>query len=321
MNYNAVFTSGKKDLYIKESNINEEKEKFIKMLNSGVCGTDKHVIKGDITDAKLPRTLGHENVGELDGERFVWPAIIPCGKCDECKAGRPNRCIKNQVFGLTADDVRVGGWSEFTPLPEGTVLYKVPDEITNENAVLIETIASTKPLHGIQLKGKSVLVVGSGAIGLVGAVHAKLMGAEYITMVGHKQQIALLGKLVDKNYEKMTDPDTIGERFDVVYDAGGDPESCAYSIEMVKPFGTIIESLCMPHSFDIDLNPVMEKEAKIITQFGYIPDDFIWAIELIRQGQGHFSEVISHRFRLDEANKLLGTILNEKYGKIIISAP
>lgn len=320
MKYNAVFTSGKKDLYIKESNINKTKEKFIKMLNSGVCGTDKHVIKGDIIDAKLPRTLGHENVGELNGERFVWPAIIPCGKCDECRTGRPNRCIKNQVFGLTADDVRVGGWSEFTPLPEGTVLYKVPDEIANENAVLIETIASTKSLHNIGLKGKSVLVVGSGAIGLVGAIHAKLMGAEYIAMVGHRQQIALLGKIVDKNYEKNVDSDMIGEKFDIVYDAGGNPDSCAYSIKMVKPFGTVIESLCMPHRFEIDLNPVMEKEVKIITQFGYTPGDFIWAIKLIREDQGYFSKVISHRFRLDETNKLLDTILNEMYGKIIISA-
>jgi threonine dehydrogenase-like Zn-dependent dehydrogenase len=319
MEYNALFTSGKKDLYMKELTIDETRQKFIRMLRSGVCGTDKHVIKGDLTDVKLPRVLGHENVGEINGERFVWPAIVPCGKCEECKSGRPNRCVKNQVFGLTIEDTRVGGWSEFTPLPEGTLLYKVPDEITDENAVLIETIASTKPLHNIDLKGKSVLIVGSGAIGLVGAIHAKLMGADYLAIVGHSEQTRLLGKLIDKKYEKGTTRETIGEQFDVVYDAGGDPESCAYSVEMVKPFGTVVESLCMPHRFDINLNPVIEKEAKIVTQFGYVPEDFIWAIELMRQSQESFSKVISHRFMLNEADKILDTILNKRYGKIIIS--
>jgi threonine dehydrogenase-like Zn-dependent dehydrogenase len=314
--YKALFTSGNRDLELKTVEIPNDKQ-FAKMLRSGICGTDKHVIKGEIKDVILPRVLGHENVGEIDGVRYVWPAIIPCNNCENCKAGRQNLCVENQVFGLTVRNPLAGGWAEYIPLPEGTVLYKVPDSVSDEAAVLIETIASTKPIHFIGVKGKDILIVGSGPIGLVGAIHAKILGANSITMVGHKEQASLIGKTIDKFFEKNTPPEIIGEKFDIVYDAGGDSISCSYCMQLVKPFGVILESACMPHSFVVDIDPLIRKEAKLFTQYGYVPSDFVWATKLLEENQEEFSRVISHIFRLDEYQKALDVILNKRHGKVI----
>ncbi|MCL5092369.1 MAG: zinc-binding dehydrogenase [Candidatus Marsarchaeota archaeon] len=316
--YNALFADEDSHLTLKAINF-KNGTNMAKILRSGVCGTDKHVIMGDIKDVKLPRVLGHENVGEIDGKRYVWPAIMPCGTCLACREGRYNLCEKNQVFGLTTEDLSVGGWAEYTPIPKDTVLYEVPDSVGDDEAVLIETVASTKPLHNVDVKGKNVLIIGSGAIGLVGAVHAKAGGASSITMVGHKEQAQVLGKIIDAFYEKNTSIETVGNQYDIVYDAGGDPTSCSYSINAVKSFGTVLESACMPHSFSVDLNTLIAKEAKLHTQYGYVPDDFKWAIDLVEQNLTDFKKVITNKFRLSEYDKALATILNKRYGKIMFS--
>ncbi len=316
IDYKAVYAD--KDGHLVPRVITPRQEiKIAKILRSGVCGTDKHVIKGDIKEVLLPRVLGHENVAEIDGKRYVWPAIMPCGTCATCKVGRYNLCEKNQVFGLTPEDTSMGGWAEYTPISKDMRLYAVPDAIGDDEAVLIETAASTKPLQYTNIKGKNVLIVGSGAIGLVGAVHARIAGASSITMVGHREQARILGKTIDEFYEKDTPIDTIGERFEIVYDAGGDPASCSYSIGAVKPFGTVLESACMPHSFNVDLNVLISKEAKLHTQYGYVPDDFKWAIDLVERNTTAFKRIITNRFRLDDLDKALDTILNKRYGKIM----
>ncbi|MCL5786955.1 MAG: zinc-binding dehydrogenase [Candidatus Marsarchaeota archaeon] len=316
--YKALFTDGLGELTLKSIDY-ENNTKMAKILRAGVCGTDKHVITGGIKDIKLPRVLGHENVGEIDGKRYVWPAIMPCGTCLACKERRYNLCEKNQVFGLTAEDVEMGGWAEYTQISKDIVLYPVPDSIGDDEAVLIETVASTKPLQHADVEGKNILIIGSGAIGLVGAVHAKAIGASSITMVGHKEQAQILGKIIDSFYEKNTPIEVVGNRYDIVYDAGGDPTSCSYSINAVKPFGTVLESSCMPHAFNVDLNTLISKEAKLHTQYGYVPNDFKWAIDLVEQNLAEFKKVITHKFHLDEYDKALDTILNKRYGKIIFS--
>ena len=316
--YKALFADENSQLTPKSIDFKNDM-KMAKILRSGVCGTDKHVIMGDIKDVKLPRVLGHENVGEVEGKRYVWPAIMPCKTCHACREGRYNLCEKNQVFGLTTEDASIGGWAEYTPIPKDTILYPVPDSVGDDEAVLIETIASTKPLQSADIKGKNVLIIGSGAIGLVGAVHAKARGASSITMVGHKEQAQVLGKIIDSFYEKNTPMEVLGNQYDVVYDAGGDPISCSYSINAVKSFGTVLESACMPHSFSVDLNTLIAKEAKLHTQYGYLPDDFKWAIDLMVQNSSDFKKVITHKFKLDEYDKALETIMNKRYGKIMFS--
>ncbi len=287
------------------------------MLFCGVCGTDKHIIKGDVKGINLPRVLGHECVGELDGERYIWPAIIPCNKCVNCKNGRYNACIQNQVFGLTTKNRYAGGWATHSIIPKGTILVKVPDALKTRTAVLVETIASTKPLHNLDLEGKELLIIGSGAIGLVGAIHASSKNPGRISMVGHKEQASLLGSVIDKFYEKGANNEKLIDRFDFVYDAGGSPESYADASRYVKPNGVILESACMINKFTVDISGVINKEASIYTQLGYTPKDFDWAIQLALKKQKILGRIITHRFYLKDSDRALDVMLKQKYGKII----
>ncbi|MDE1865117.1 MAG: zinc-binding dehydrogenase [Candidatus Micrarchaeota archaeon] len=313
--WDALVVEGKGKVRLKS--VRGSGERHVRMLFCGVCGTDKHIIKGDIKSVTLPRVLGHECVGEADGKRYVWPAIIPCNVCNNCRSGRYNVCSQNQVFGLTTRNNYAGGWAMRSPLPKGTILFELPDGLASQSAVLVETVASTKPLHNLNLEGKELLIVGSGAIGLVGAIHAKTRNPAKITMIGHKSQAALLGGLIDEFHEKGSKDGALLDRFDVVYDAGGSPESYADAVKYVKPSGLVLESACMPEDFNVDLSGLMAKEARLSTQLGYKPEDFRWAMKLALENQKRLKKLISHRFVLEDHGKALDTMLNRRYGKII----
>lgn len=295
-----------------------KKEHIAKMIYSGVCGTDKHAIKGQL-DIRLPRVLGHENVGEVDGKRVTWPTILPCRKCPNCKKGMENICEENQLFGITTKNPMVGGFAEYTPLPKNIQLFEIPKDIDDDVAVLIETMASTKALNRVNLKGKKILIIGSGPIGMLSAIHAKSKGAKIIGITGHKEQVDLIREIIDEFYEKNIPTEQIQSEYDIVMDAGGNPGSLEYSIKAVRPKGTVIESGCMVKDFFFDVSKLVKKELTMITQLGYIPEDFYWAIEMVRKNHDILKKVITHKFKLNEYEKAIYTMLNVHHGKIMFS--
>jgi len=315
--YNALVLEKPFSLSLKRLKI-PKKLKIAKMIYSGVCGTDKHAIKGE-TDIKLPVVLGHENAAEVEGKRVTWPTIIPCGKCRNCRIGMENVCERNLLFGLTTTDPFAGGWGEYTPIPKDTILYDVPDSLDDDVAVLIETMASTKSLNQVDVKDKNILIIGSGPIGLLSAVHAKYKDASLIAIIGHKEQAMLIGKIIDEFYEKDTPEEELRNSYDIVMDAGGNPGSLEYSIRAAKPRSVILEGACMPKCFNFDISKLIKKELKLFTQLGYVPNDFIWATKMVEENQNILRKVITHKFKLNEYEKAIDTILNVHHGKIMFS--
>ena len=313
--YKALQLNKNGKLEIAEKKLSTSKP-YAKMLYSGVCGTDKHAIKGSLK-LKLPQVLGHENVGIVGGKRVTWPTILPCGKCDNCKRGMFNICKKNQLFGLTTKHPMAGGFAEYTPLPKNTILFEIPEDIDSDVAVLIETMASTKALNRVDLKNKSLLIIGSGPIGLLSAIHTKSKGAKTIGITGHWEQVRIIKDIVDEFYKKNIPTEQIKSEYDIVMDAGGTPDSLEYSIKAVKPKGIILESGCMVKDFYFDVSKLVKKELTLITQLGYVPEDFKWAIEMVRKNKEILKKVITHRFRLEEFEKAVDTMLNTKHGKIM----
>ncbi len=289
---------------------------YAKMLYSGVCGTDKHAIQGSLK-LKLPQVMGHENVGVVNGKRVTWPTILPCGKCKNCKQGMFNVCEKNQLFGITTKKPMAGGFAEYSPLPKNTKLFEIPEEIDSDVAVLIETMASTKALNRVDLKNKRILIIGSGPIGMLSAIHAKSKEAKTIGITGHWEQVKIIKGIVDEFYEKNIPTKQIKSEYDIVMDAGGNPGSLEYSIKAVKPRGIVIESGCMVKDFYFDVSKMVKKELTMVTQLGYVPDDFEWAIELVKKNKGIIKKVITHKFKLEEFEKAKDVMLNEHHGKVM----
>jgi len=173
-------------------------EAVIRITLTTICGTDLHILRGEYT-VKPGLVIGHEPVGvieELDegmtgykiGDRVLVGAITPCGQCRACLSAQWAQCGHGQ--GVEA----IGGWrfgntingaqAEYLLVPNAQAnLAKIPDEITDEQVVLLADIASTgfsgAESANIRL-GDTVVVFAQGPIGLCATAGAKLMGASFI---------------------------------------------------------------------------------------------------------------------------------------------
>jgi threonine dehydrogenase-like Zn-dependent dehydrogenase len=195
---------------------------LLRMLASGICGTDKHTYRGETEQyvgteyertTPFPIIQGHENVGvvcELGeggaqafdgtplaiGDRIVPAPNRACGHCHMCARGFPYYLCRNlENYGNSLTSAHAphlfGGWSEYLYLKPGTAVFRVPAALPDEVAVLTEIFAVTHSLEraaalrrpGGFRPGDSVVVIGVGALGLAHAIKAALMGAGRLVVV------------------------------------------------------------------------------------------------------------------------------------------
>jgi threonine dehydrogenase-like Zn-dependent dehydrogenase len=196
---------------------------IVRILASGICGTDKHTFQGHTGQyagaptrarVRFPIIQGHENVGELValggplrdfgghplalGDRVVVAPNVPCGSCWYCRRGAPYAlCERTVDYGNTlsaADPPHlVGGWAEVLVVLPGTPLFRLPEEFPTSLAVLVEPMAVTVGLdwarHWSALPGEAfasgdtVAVVGVGPLGLCHVLKARLLGAGHVVVI------------------------------------------------------------------------------------------------------------------------------------------
>jgi 2-desacetyl-2-hydroxyethyl bacteriochlorophyllide A dehydrogenase len=173
-------------------------EAVIRITLTTICGTDVHILKGEYPVAP-GLTVGHEPVGVIEelgpgvvgysvGERVLVAAITPCGQCEACLSGKLSQC------GHGAGYQAIGGWrfgntingaqAEYLLVPHAQAnLARIPDELTDEQVVLLADIASTGfsgAESGRVRIGDRVVVFAQGPIGLCATAGAKLMGAAMV---------------------------------------------------------------------------------------------------------------------------------------------
>jgi alcohol dehydrogenase len=171
---------------------------LIRVTLTTICGTDVHIVKGEYPVAP-GLTIGHEPVGVIEalgegvtgyelGERVLVGAITPCGQCNACLSGHLSQCghgsgyeaIGGWRFGNTIN----GAQAEYLLVPNAQAnLAPIPDDVTDEQAVLLADIASTgfsgAESGGVKI-GDTVVVFAQGPIGLCATAGARLMGATTI---------------------------------------------------------------------------------------------------------------------------------------------
>src|SRR6187399_2259629 len=173
-------------------------EALIRISLTTICGTDVHILKGEYP-VKPGLTVGHEPVGVIAelgagvvgyeiGDRVLVGAITPCGQCHACLSGKLSQCGHGSGFEA------IGGWrfgntingaqAEYLLVPNAQAnLAKIPDEVTDEQAVMLADIASTgfSGAESANIRiGDTVVVFAQGPIGLCSTAGAKLMGASFI---------------------------------------------------------------------------------------------------------------------------------------------
>src|SRR5918993_3160184 len=170
---------------------------IVKIDTTTICGTDLHILKGDVPAVTDGRTLGHEAVGTVietgsgveeiqEGDKVLVSCISACGRCTYCRRGLQSQCLNEGgwILGHLVD----GTQAEYVRTPfADTSLYKVPEGLSDEQVLFLADILPTGfeigVLNGGVKPGDTVVVVGAGPVGLAAIMIAKLYGSGRIVAV------------------------------------------------------------------------------------------------------------------------------------------
>jgi 2-desacetyl-2-hydroxyethyl bacteriochlorophyllide A dehydrogenase len=217
---------------------------LLRTTYSEVCGTDVHLWHGRLTGVPYPLIPGHVSVGVADklrgdlvgadghrfreGDRVVFFDVHrTCGRCYACAvAASPTKCPSRRVYGITdgADDGLFGGWSEAIYLEPGVVAAKLPDAVTPEDYIGAGCGLMTA-VHAIDRAAiklaDTVLVQGTGAVGLSLVALARLSGASTVVAVGAPRDRLDLARRMGADFTLDLAATSVEERRQLVRDATG----------------------------------------------------------------------------------------------------
>jgi threonine dehydrogenase-like Zn-dependent dehydrogenase len=280
---------------------------------SGICGSDLATIDGHSSRyfepiVSFPFVPGHEVVGELDdGTQVVLVPILTCvvrgidPVCNQCAAGHPNRC-ERIAFGHLEPGLQTGfcestggGWS-LAFVAHESQLVRVPDDVSDEAAVLIEPTACA--VHAARsIVSTDVTVIGAGTLGLLTIAALRAMGHEGAIVVAAKHsaqrelarslgatQVVLpreLARVVRSRTGSMIIGDQLAGGTSTVVDCVGSDESLAQAMQVVAPGGEVVLFGMPGPRTSIDLTPLWHRESSVRGCYAYTPDDFAVATDLV----------------------------------------
>lgn len=313
-------------------NLKDEEIK-IAVKSAGICSSDISRVFEEGSAYSYPIILGHEIAGEVrevhssksdihTGDKCVIAPLIPCNNCESCLRGDYSLCDSYDYLGSRRD----GGFSEFIIVPARNVI-KIPLSIDYAEACLLEPVAVV--LHGLlklKIAGKKVLVVGAGSLGLIAAQIARLFGCFEITISDiFENHLVIAEKLKIKTiYTKIIPQDKINE-MDIVIDTSGSVSGFMDSLASTKKSGIILLLGTQKRSFEIEkklFNRITRHELNIIGSWNSYSSPFPgieWqlAIEFITKNLLNVKILISHIFKLSEAEIAFKMIHNFKKGELI----
>ncbi len=297
----------------------KEGEALVEIKAVGICGSDLRACKGKQPFLSYPRVLGHELAGvieEIDdnerglkiGDKVVIEPLIRCGKCYPCRVARYNCCVDLQVLGVHTD----GGMAEYISVPI-ELLHKSNSDLPFSVLALAEplTIGSQAVSRGRVHKKDRVAIIGAGPIGLMALQSAKSIGEVEVAIVdildSRLQLAKRLGADLTINAEEVDVEEAVldftsGEGASVVIEAVGVAETIESTIQLVSSAGRIVfiglgaDKVCFsPHL-------LIKKEVDILasrTSCFMFPR----ALELIEEGKVDAASMITHRYKLEEAEE------------------
>jgi L-iditol 2-dehydrogenase len=347
----------------------------IKMSLSGICGTDKHTFRGESKqyagtaherDIEYPLICGHENVGVVvdvggdvrdsggqlitPGDRVVPGANVPCGACYYCMNFYPYYfCEHLEDYGNSLNCVSephlMGGWSQYMYLLPRTPIFRVPDELPDDVAVITEVMAVTHGLEtanailGLQGNppvGRTVVVLGVGPLGLCHLVKARLTGAGRIIATDKfASRLELAGELGADDVLNVATTSmeerralvlamTSGRGADIVIDCSGVPDTFTESLKVVRTGGVVIEAGTFVDMGPVSINPnsdICTRSVSVVgvggeTAVSYAPSMALMAANIERYSLGR---IVTHQFSLDEAQSAVITAQSDEAMQVVIN--
>lgn len=298
----------------------EPTDAIIKITKTTICGTDLHILKGDVPSCQPGRILGHEGVGIVEtvgaavtafkvGDRVLISCISACGKCDYCKKRMFSHCntggwiLGNKIDGTQAEFVRI-------PYAD-TSLYHIPEGLDEEALVMLSDILPTGfecgVLNGKVKPGSTVAIIGSGPIGLASLLTAQLYSPSVIIMVdidANRLDVAKRfgatavinsadGKAVDA-LMKLTNQRGV----DTAIEAVGIPATFVLCEKIIAPGGTIANVGVHGSKVDLHLESLWDRNITITTRL-VDTESTPMLLKLLQSGKIDPKLLITHHFKLD----------------------
>ena len=334
-----------------------EKEVLVKVTAAGVCGSDVHMWKGEDPRTPLPIILGHEGVGRVtalkgerhdimgnrikEGDAVLWHRGLTCGDCYYCAIVKePSLCQNRLVYGINRSSEAAphlrGAYAEHILLDAGTTLFPVPEEI-DHSVLVAATCSGSTAAHAFDMVspsiGDSVLVQGPGPLGLFAVAFARALGAGKIIVIGgtasRLEMCRRFGAdiLLDRHANNSEERRQIileatgGRGVDYVFEAVGLPEVVEEGVTLVRPGGVyMMAGFGEPRgraALDC-FNHIVKRNLHL--QGVWVSDirHTYMAYSLVLQNPTLFGEMISHRFKLENATAALKAMEEKEALKAVI---
>ena len=320
--------------------IKDSTDAIIKITKTTICGTDLHIMKGDVPEVVDGLILGHEGVGVVEevgkgvsnfkvGDKVLISCITACGICDACKRGMYSHC---ETGGWILGHMIDGTQAEFVRIPHAdTSLYHIPDGVEEEAIVMLSDILPTGFECGV-LKGKvkpgdTVAIIGAGPIGLAALLTVQFYSPTEIIMVDLDENRLNVAKtfgatkLVSKNAVKEIMKLTDNKGVDVAIEAVGIPATFDICQSIVAAGGHLANVGVHGKSVELHLEKLWSSNITITTRLVdtvTIP----MLLKTVISGRLQPAKLITHRFVLNDIMKAYDTFGNaaeEKTLKVILT--
>lgn len=322
--------------------ITKPTDAVVKITKTTICGTDLHIMKGDVPTVTEGRTLGHEGVGVIEqvgdavsnfkkGDRVLISCITACGKCEACKKQMYSHC---EDGGWILGNMIDGTQAEFVRIPHAdTSLYHIPDGADEEALVMLSDILPTGfevgVLNGKVSPGDTIAIVGSGPIGMAALLTAQFYSPAEIIMIDLDENRLKLSRkfgstktVNSKNGKAVQEvlklTDDVG--VDVAIEAVGIPATFGICQKIVRAGGHIANIGVHGKSVELHLEDLWTMNVTMTTG---LVDTYTIPMLMKTVGSGKLEpdQLITHHFKLSdimEAYDVFGNASQEKALKIIL---
>ncbi len=298
----------------------DDTDAIVRVDTATICGTDLHILKGDVPAVTPGRILGHEAVGTVletgpsvrtvrEGDRVLLSCISACGHCRFCRLGQYGQCLGGGgwIFGHLIDGVQ----AEYARVPfADTSTYKFPEELTDEQVVYLADILPTGyevgVLNGRVQPGDTIAVVGAGPIGLAAILGAKLYSPAAIVAIdpvpARRQWATTFGAtaaVAPDQANAVIEGLTDGLGADVAIEAVGIPETFEQATALIRPGGHVANVGVHGKPAILHLESLWIRNVTITTG---LVDTFSTPtlLRAVATGQIDSTRFTTHRFPLDQ---------------------
>ena len=306
---------------VADPGIDDPEDVVVRVDAFTICGTDLHILRGDVPEVAPGTILGHEALGTVEdvgpgvrtvsvGDRVLVSCITACGRCRYCRESRYGQCLGgggwilgHTTHGVQAEAVRV-------PFADGSV-HRLPDEIPDDAALMLADVLPTSyevgVLTGGVRPGDTVVVVGAGPIGLGAVMSARLVGALSVVVVDPVESRRAAATALGATHAVSPDDDVAGLvgslsdglGADVSIEAVGLPQTFDQAVAAVRPGGRVANVGVHGRPTTLHLEELWIRDVTITT--GLVDTSTTPTLmRLLSAGRLDAARLVTHRFTMDE---------------------